>query len=359
MLISCALSRSMAHLANEMRAITHLDFKSNNSSNQSIISEVQHIKTSFNKLKQGIFAMTKYIPKPVVAAILEQSLPASHLLGMQPSYLVVMFADLKGFTTISEVLPKDTTVLLLNQWLGAFTQIIHANHGTVDKYIGDCIMALFGAPEPVEHPEYWACKTALDFEAALEELNRSLHQRDSTLPQVEVRVGVHAGNLLIGNIGCPERVNFTVCGSTANSASRLEQLGKTYGVSPLVSGELYRVVRDAFLCVWVDTVVLRGYTMQKTQVYHLVATREAATPEQNEVAGTFHAVRSAIKRLQWDKAQALLDCVDVAAPHFAPYRATVSALATHVVSREAPLIVGTSLCSSYTTLSAKASRNRL
>eukprot|EP01105_Mastigella_eilhardi_P001793 TRINITY_DN1216_c0_g1_i7.p1 TRINITY_DN1216_c0_g1~~TRINITY_DN1216_c0_g1_i7.p1 ORF type:complete len:346 (+),score=99.25 TRINITY_DN1216_c0_g1_i7:1267-2304(+) len=345
MLISCALSRSMAHLANEMRAITHLDFKSNNSSNQSIISEVQHIKTSFNKLKQGIFAMTKYIPKPVVAAILEQSLPASHLLGMQPSYLVVMFADLKGFTTISEVLPKDTTVLLLNQWLGAFTQIIHANHGTVDKYIGDCIMALFGAPEPVEHPEYWACKTALDFEAALEELNRSLHQRDSTLPQVEVRVGVHAGNLLIGNIGCPERVNFTVCGSTANSASRLEQLGKTYGVSPLVSGELYRVVRDAFLCVWVDTVVLRGYTMQKTQVYHLVATREAATPEQNEVAGTFHAVRSAIKRLQWDKAQALLDCVDVAAPHFAPYRATVSALATHVVSREAPLIV--------------ASRNRL
>eukprot|EP01105_Mastigella_eilhardi_P002929 TRINITY_DN1378_c0_g1_i8.p1 TRINITY_DN1378_c0_g1~~TRINITY_DN1378_c0_g1_i8.p1 ORF type:complete len:591 (-),score=99.54 TRINITY_DN1378_c0_g1_i8:1099-2871(-) len=300
-LISWVLALPLRRLATEMRSITNLDFHKDRNMH-SFVSEVSTIQESFTKLKGGIIAMTKYIPKPVVADILTRSV-TSPLLGMESKYVSILFTDIRGFTTMAEALPREVVMGMLNDWIKSFTACIHGNHGIVDKYIGDCIMALFNS-EYVDRPEYWACKTALDFSEALAVLNVDLTSK--SLPMLETRVGLHVGDVLVGNIGCDVRVNYTVCGSVANTASRLEQLGKVYGVTPLISGELYRVVKDTFLCVWLDTVLLRGYQEQHTHVYHLVALKSDATPQQLKVHDSFHDLRAAINSTRWEVARGLL-----------------------------------------------------
>eukprot|EP01105_Mastigella_eilhardi_P002921 TRINITY_DN1378_c0_g1_i1.p2 TRINITY_DN1378_c0_g1~~TRINITY_DN1378_c0_g1_i1.p2 ORF type:complete len:395 (-),score=77.81 TRINITY_DN1378_c0_g1_i1:921-2105(-) len=315
-----------------MRSITNLDFHKDRNMH-SFVSEVSTIQESFTKLKGGIIAMTKYIPKPVVADILTRSV-TSPLLGMESKYVSILFTDIRGFTTMAEALPREVVMGMLNDWIKSFTACIHGNHGIVDKYIGDCIMALFNS-EYVDRPEYWACKTALDFSEALAVLNVDLTSK--SLPMLETRVGLHVGDVLVGNIGCDVRVNYTVCGSVANTASRLEQLGKVYGVTPLISGELYRVVKDTFLCVWLDTVLLRGYQEQHTHVYHLVALKSDATPQQLKVHDSFHDLRAAINSTRWEVARGLLKEFQQDKA-FVPYAQVLAQLLDHVAQQHALLI---------------------
>eukprot|EP00727_Mastigamoeba_balamuthi_P011208 m51a1_g671 putative adenylate guanylate cyclase (229) ;mRNA; f:258634-259320 len=123
-----------------------------------------------------------------------------------------------------------------------------------------------------------ACETALKFAEVLERLNQEW--KEGGLPPLEVRIGVHTGEMLIGNIGCAERMNYTVCGTAANIASRVEQLGKAYQASPLISGDVFDLVKEEFCCVWLDNVVLQGHKTTVTSVYHLAAPMRKAMPAQ-------------------------------------------------------------------------------
>ncbi|KAH3761637.1 adenylate/guanilate cyclase [Pelomyxa schiedti] len=285
LLFSLCVSRPLKSLERDMRSITHLDFTGTRS--PPMLTEMREIHARFAQLKSGIIALTKYIPRKVVLDVMHKPIGSS-LLGMEQRRMTVLFCDIKGFTTLSESLPRHSVVALLNEWLEGFTVIIHQNHGTIDKYIGDCIMAIWGAPEEIEEQEFWACKTAVDFMRELEHLNQIWASRG--MPGIEIRVGIHTGVLLVGNIGCPDRINYTVCGNTANIASRLEQLGKVNSLTPLISGETYRTVKDQFVCAWVDTVILRGYKTTVTHVYQLIGTKAGATGQQIRVAQLFNNI---------------------------------------------------------------------
>lgn len=154
------------------------------------------------------------------------------------THAVVLFSDLRGFTQYSEGIEPDQLISELNDYLNAVVGPIHAYGGVVDKYIGDAIMAVFGLPEPSPQDHTRAILAAAAMQAALEEHNTKRAERG--LPPMRQGIGVHAGEVIAGPVGTPERLQFTLLGDTVNVAARLESETKTTGHSVLLSAELVR-----------------------------------------------------------------------------------------------------------------------
>lgn len=147
--------------------------------------------------------------------------------------LTIFFSDLKGFTTFSESMPPEALMEFLHLYFDEMTKILFDEKGTLDKYIGDAVMAFFGAPTPMEDHAIHACRTALLMQKRLDELNK-----DSTHPkwfQVEVRIGINSGEVIVGNSGSKTRFNYTVIGDNVNLAARLEGANKLFGSRILIS----------------------------------------------------------------------------------------------------------------------------
>jgi adenylate cyclase len=149
----------------------------------------------------------------------------------------VLFADIRGFTALSEHLPPKEVVAFLNLFLTEMTAAIMEHHGMVDKYIGDAIMGVFGAPE--DHPTHatQAVQAALAMQARLIVLNQHLQERH--LPMLDLGIGIHTGELVVGAIRSHQRLDYTVIGDTVNLASRIESLTRQFGVSLLLSTETH------------------------------------------------------------------------------------------------------------------------
>ena len=174
-----------------------------------------------------IFA--RYVDDDVVEKLLASGrLPD---LGGEVFQVTVLFADIRNFTTISERLDPRQVVAMLNTYLTQACEVILAQGGTVDKFIGDAVMAVFGSPAP--HPDHArrALRAALDLAAKAREVRSWMNQRfgDRDLPDFAIGIGLHTGEAIVGNIGSPRRLEFTAIGDTVNAASRLESLTKELG----------------------------------------------------------------------------------------------------------------------------------
>jgi adenylate cyclase len=156
-------------------------------------------------------------------------------LGGERRRVTLFFSDLAGFTTISERLSPETVVGLLNDYLSSMTEIILDEEGTVDKFEGDAIMAFWGAPLDQPDQARRACRAALRQQEALAGLNRRF--ADLNLPPLSMRIGLHTGDAIVGNLGSAQRFDYTVIGDTVNLASRLEGVNKFYG-SHLMASEV-------------------------------------------------------------------------------------------------------------------------
>eukprot|EP01105_Mastigella_eilhardi_P000923 TRINITY_DN1114_c0_g1_i2.p1 TRINITY_DN1114_c0_g1~~TRINITY_DN1114_c0_g1_i2.p1 ORF type:complete len:802 (+),score=195.80 TRINITY_DN1114_c0_g1_i2:293-2407(+) len=320
------ISRPLRKISRAMNAIiTDVRHASSMTTSGSRVSEINGISEAFGKLGMGIDAMTKYVPSALVGQILASN--STQLLGMHPAKLTIMFTDIQNFSGISEHNSKAVVADLLCRWFASFSDVILDSGGSIDKYIGDCIMAVWGAPEPVENTELRACGAALEFNRALETLNAGLPKG---YPSINCRVGIHYGELLVGNIGYQKRMNYTVCGNACNIAARLEQAGKEYKVTPLISGEVVKAISKQYLCVWLDAVVLHGYTRRVTQVFHLVTTKASATPAQLNAARTFRAIRRALHARNFDKANDLVAACEND-PEFEQYAAVLLILEEHCI----------------------------
>jgi adenylate cyclase len=175
----------------------------------------------------------QYMSGAVIDHLLEH--PEKLQLGGERRRVTLFFSDLAGFTTISERLSPETVVGLLNDYLSSMTEIILDEAGTVDKFEGDAIMAFWGAPLDQPDQARRACRAALRQQAALKELNRRFTDLD--LPPLSMRIGLHTGDAIVGNLGSEKRFDYTVIGDTVNLASRLEGLNKFYG-SHVMASEL-------------------------------------------------------------------------------------------------------------------------
>jgi adenylate cyclase len=223
-------------------------------------------------------AFSQYMDERVVKHLLEN--PDLIRPGGQKKRVTVFFADIAGFTTISERLPAEETAGMLHRVLNELTEVIIAHGGVIDKYIGDAIMAFWGSPLRGERDEQDACGAALDSLARLRDINADFRSRG--LPSINMRVGIHSGEAIAGNLGSDRLFDFTVIGDTVNLGSRLEGVNKVFGTGIIISEETRRGTDGRFLTRPLGPIEVKGKE-QPVEIFELMAEGEKATPEQREI----------------------------------------------------------------------------
>jgi len=185
-------------------------------------------------------AFSHYLSPSVLESVLSD--PDNIKLGGKKVTATVLFADIAGFTAISEQLQPEVISNLLNTYMSAMTGIILRNKGTIDKFIGDAIMAFWGAPLPDTGQALNACRAALEMQERLTTLRKEF--REKGLPEISVRIGINTGPVIAGNMGSADLFDYTVLGDTVNLASRLENANKQFGTGILISGYTYHEAAD-------------------------------------------------------------------------------------------------------------------
>ncbi len=188
--------------------------------------------------------------------------------------MTVLFTDVRGFTTLCEGREPQQVLALLNEYFSVLTTVIEQHGGVVDKYIGDAVMALFGAPVLCEDAAERAVRAALAMQVALDDLNARLAERD--LLSLVTGVGINSDRVVVGNMGSQSRNNYTAIGDGVNLASRLEGLSKRYGVAVVVSDSTRRQAPD-YLYLPLDLVRVKG-KQQPVEIFEPLLPIGAATP---------------------------------------------------------------------------------
>jgi len=220
------------------------------------------IKEEKRKLKK-YFSL--YVAKEVVDEILAH--PEKVKLGGETKNLTILFSDIRGFTSVSEKMDAQSLVGLLNKYLTAMAKIVLENRGVVDKFIGDAIMAFWGAPLPLENHAEAAVRTALQMSRELKKCNDEWKKLN--YPEIKIGIGLNTGEAVVGNIGSHERFDYTVIGDNVNLASRLESLTKFYGAAIIISESTAAAVKDKFVLREIDCVVVKG-KMQGVKIYEVL-----------------------------------------------------------------------------------------
>lgn len=252
---SLLVSRSMSRIAAKTERIRNLDF-SDRVPVTSRISEIVRLSDAIERMREGLEVFGRYVSKDLVHQIMRSS--QSTGVGGTRREVTVMFTDIEGFSLISETMEPELLTRRLSRYFDALGTPISANHGTIDKYIGDSIMAFWNAPEPDPDHIANACRAALQAAAAGRRLSAKWQQRG--WPGFRTRFGLHTGPAVVGNVGARERINYTLVGAVANQASRLEGLNKVYGTELLASGEVADATADRFVWRHIDRVVAVGTT---------------------------------------------------------------------------------------------------
>jgi class 3 adenylate cyclase len=262
--------------------------------------EIGQLSAGLNRM---IETLNRYLPVRVVAKILGGT--SSLSLGGVRAPTTVFFSDVADFTSISEKLAPEEVVHLMNQYLSAMTDVIEKTGGTVDKYIGDAIMAFWGAPEPqVDHASR-ACEAALLQLEALTLLYEDWAKEGK--PGLRIRIGLNAGEVVVGNMGSSRRFNYTVMGDVVNLASRLEAANKNYGTTTLIGETVVKEAGDAFEFRRLDRLRVKGKT-KAVEVYELLARKGKAAAKTLDARDAFERALAAYFARDWDSAESALDC---------------------------------------------------
>jgi adenylate cyclase len=241
-------------------------------------------------------AFQYYLTASVINEMLKD--PTKLKLGGDKKDLTVLFSDIRGFTTVSEKLTPEELVHLLNEYLTAMTDIVFKYDGLLDKYMGDAIMAVYGAPlDQPDHP-LRACRTALDMINALRKLQEKWAAEGR--PQLNIGVGINTGEMVVGNMGSQMRFDYTVMGDSVNLGSRLEGINKEYGTNIVISEFTYDKVKDNLLCRELDSVRVKG-KKRPVKIYELLGTKED-TPQWEPFLVQFNDGLARYKKMQWDEA---------------------------------------------------------
>ena len=258
-----ALGRSLGRIAGMTARMRDFDFAA--SDERAPFRDVKEVMDGLERAKTVVRALGKYLPLTLVRELYQSN--REPVLGGELLDVSIMFTDIEAFTNLSERLAPDALARALGSYLKAMTSSIEGRSGTIDKFIGDAVMAIWNAPSPcAEHPKR-ACEAALACVAA----NRALYVSPewAGLPPLVTRFGLHHGKVLVGHFGAPTRMSYTALGDGVNLAARLESLCKQYGVVILVSEAIEVEVRKDFIFRLVDVVAVKG-KKQAVKVYELL-----------------------------------------------------------------------------------------
>ena len=239
----------------------------------------------------------QYMDRTLVEHVLEN--PELIRPGGRKKRVTVFFADIAGFTTLAEQLPPEEAALILHAIFNAFTEVIIRNRGVIDKYIGDCVMAFWGAPVSSGQDESSACRAAIECMEALQDLNVSFAARG--LPSVSMRIGIHTGEALIGNLGSDRLFDYTVVGDTVNLASRLESVNKVFGTRIIMSRETFAGTADLFLARELGRIEVKGRS-SAAAIYELVGFRKSAAENTRNMVSLFQDGLELFRRGEWQQA---------------------------------------------------------
>jgi adenylate cyclase len=257
-------------------------------------------------------AFTQYVPPGVIAQMLQH--PELLRLGGEEKELTAMFSDIRGFTTLSEGLSPTALVELLNEFLSSMTDVIFKHWGTLDKYIGDAIMAFWGAPYPQTDHAVRACRAALEM---LEMLNKLQAKWDAQgRPRIDIGVGINTGPMVVGNMGSAKRFNFTIMGDNVNLASRLEGTNKQFGTRVIISEGTYLKVAEYFIARELDLIRVKG-KMKPVKIFELLGPTSDLETFHDRVE-RFHQGLEKYRSGQWERALETFEELTIDYPQDAP-----------------------------------------
>lgn len=275
------ISNPIEKLAQDAESIQKFDLKVDENTKPSAIREIGALQASLASARQNIGMFTHFVPKNLVKKMVQRNKPLK--IGGMEKKLTLFFSDIADFTTISEKYSPDLLATHLSEYFEELTGILTKNDATIDKYIGDAIMAFWGAPTPDKNHYVKACRSALYITYHLHHLNKKWAEEKKN--PLNTRIGLHYGDVIVGNIGSSDRMNYTVIGDNVNLAARLEGLNKLYDTNILISEDLYDVVKKHMITRVVDMVAVKGKE-KSVKIYELLGEKKGdpiLIPDQNTI----------------------------------------------------------------------------
>lgn len=263
--LSKRISAPIVILSKEIDKMKHLDLSSTLRI-RSNITEIFMMDASIAALRNGLRSFARYMPRTVVQQLLEKGEEIK--LGGEKKEITVLFSDIAGFTSISESHSTEEAMSYLADYFDALSKIIIQEEGIIDKYIGDSIMAFWGAPLTIQQPAVHACVAAIRCQRFLSAFNGE--RQDKGLPQLQTRIAINSGKVIVGNIGTAERMNYTVIGDVVNTAAHLQPVNKIYHTQIIITEETLNQLDGAFLVRPLDIFAPAG-KVTKIKIYELVA----------------------------------------------------------------------------------------
>lgn len=298
------ISRPIVALAEIVNRTKHLDLEGEVNVKTNI-KEIYLMKQAVSAMRSALKSFGRYVPKDIVFGLMEQGKEIQ--LGGERKEITIFFSDIYNFTSISENLPAESVLKQLSIYYGKLSDIIIKCNGTIDKYIGDGIMAFWNAPSPVPDHAALACRAALLCQESLTKMNADWEKEG--IPQLITRIGIHEGNVIVGNIGTTERMNYTIMGDPVNLASRLEGTNKIYKTKILVSEEIHKNVGERFLMRPLDVVTIKGKAVM-VKIYELMGefdAEEELQPSESLIrfCETFEKAFNLYQEKKWAEAAAI------------------------------------------------------
>jgi len=276
------MSRPLERLAGEIDAVRSLTLDRPISIRSSVL-EIEKLIAATKLLKSSISSFAAFVPRGLVQELLKSETTIE--IGGQSRYLTVMFTDIKNFSTLAEAEPARELFIRVSSYFEIVTRAVNEEFGTVDKFIGDGVMAFWGAPALREDHAYRACVAAIKAQRRME-IRNAAWAADGK-PGLHMRVGIHADAVLVGNVGSAERLSYTVFGDGVNIAARLEGTNKDFGTWICVSHSVFREAGERLWLRPIDNVTVKG-RRGDLAVYELIGIRDgdeevAASAEQQQL----------------------------------------------------------------------------
>jgi adenylate cyclase len=232
---------------------------------QSPIREVAVLSKAIETLDAAVKSFAAFVPVGLVRELLDSDQKLE--LGGHSRFLTIFFSDLEAFSTLSEEVPSQELLLRVSAYLSVVTRAVNEEHGTIDKFIGDGVMAFWGAPALLDDHARKACFAALRIREGMKALNAGW-EAQGTKP-LKIRVGIHSDAVLVGNIGSKERMSYTVMGDGVNIAARLEGVNKEYGTRICISHSVFKEAGEKLCVRPIDDVTVKG-RRSRIPIYELV-----------------------------------------------------------------------------------------
>ncbi len=242
-------------------------------------------------------AFSTYMAPSVVNQLIQS--PEKLVLGGEKRVITAFFSDVQGFTSISEKLTPVELVELLNEFLTEMTDIILAHEGTVDKFEGDAIIAMFGAPNPLVNQAEVACRSCIEMQKKLVELRATW--KTEGRPELKMRIGLCTGSAVVGNMGSKNRMDYTMMGDTVNTAARLEGVNKAYECFTLVSESTFSKIGNGIVGREIDSINVVGKEKPIT-IYELIGYHEDVDAPRRETLDNYTRGLNAYRKQDWNRA---------------------------------------------------------